>query len=264
MTKRGVYLPPFDALSDAAVVAELAVEVERAGWDGLFLWDHVTYAEPVGAIADPWICLAAAAVATSRISLGPMVTPLARRRPQVMARQAATLDRLSQGRLILGFGLGDDGGARELSRFHEEPDPRRRAEMLDEGLPLLRSMLSGTKVSHDGPHFYVDDVSFLPKPVGAVPFWIAGRWPNIRPLRRAVGYDGAFIIGISGGPEARELVGRLTELRGNLDGFDVIVDVPPDADVASWSVDGLSWLMSRFGPYQMDLEAILARVRSGP
>jgi alkanesulfonate monooxygenase SsuD/methylene tetrahydromethanopterin reductase-like flavin-dependent oxidoreductase (luciferase family) len=264
MAKRAVYLPPFDVLSDAAVVAELAVEVERAGWDGLFLWDHVTYSEPVEAIADPWICLAAAAVATERIALGPMVTPLARRRPQVLARQAVTLDRLAGGRLVLGFGLGDDGGARELSRFGEEPDPRRRAEMLDEGLPLLRSMLTGTPVSHDGPHFRAEDVAFLPRPLGSVPFWIAGRWPNARPLRRAVAYDGAFVIGLSGGEEAAELVGRLTSLRGDLDGFDVVIDVPPDADVPSWSVDGVSWVVSRFGPYRMDLDAILARVRTGP
>ncbi len=261
MVKRAVYLPPFDVLSDAAAVAELAVEVERAGWDGLFLWDHLTYAEPVEAIADPWICLAAAAVATSRIALGPMVTPLARRRPQVLARQAVTLDRLSRGRLVLGFGLGDEA---EMSRFGEEPDPRRRAEVLDEGLPLLRSMLTGATVSHDGPRFRVEDVRFLPTPIGPVPFWLAGRWPNARPLRRAAGYDGAFVIGLSGGDEAAELVGRLSALRGGLDGFDVVVDVPPDADIPSWSVDGVSWVGSRFGPYRMDLDAILGRVRSGP
>ena len=120
MTRRGLFLPPFDVLADPALVAELAAEAEEAGWDGVFVWDHLLYADPVREIADPWICCAAIAVATSRIQLGPMVTPLSRRRPQVLARQAASLDRLSGGRLVLGFGLGDDGRVGELSRFGEE------------------------------------------------------------------------------------------------------------------------------------------------
>ena len=138
MSRRGLFLPPFDALADPVLLADLAADAEEAGWDGVFLWDHLLYAEPVTEISDPWTCCAAIAVRTTRLQFGPMVTPLTRRRPQVLARQAATLDRLSGGRLVLGFGLGDDGGVGELSRFGEELDARVRAARLDEGLGLLR------------------------------------------------------------------------------------------------------------------------------
>ena len=127
MTRRGLFVPPFDALSEPSVCAELARDAEAAGWDGFFVWDHLLYSEPVRAIADPWIVCAAVALATERIQFGPMVTPLSRRRTQVLARQAVSLDRLSQGRLVLGFGLGDDGPLGELSSFGDDGS---RAERL--------------------------------------------------------------------------------------------------------------------------------------
>src|SRR5919204_6024133 len=106
--RSGLFLPIFDALSDPGVVARLAVEAEEAGWDGISLWDHVRWREPVLEVADAWITLAAIATATRAIRLGPMVTPLARRRPVKVAKETATLDRLSIGRLTLGVGLGSD------------------------------------------------------------------------------------------------------------------------------------------------------------
>lgn len=80
MTKRGLFLPAFDPLADPRVFADVAMQAEEAGWDGIFVWDHLLYADPVTEIADPWICLAAAAMVTERIELGIMVTPLSRRR----------------------------------------------------------------------------------------------------------------------------------------------------------------------------------------
>ena len=91
-------MPLFDDLADPAVVAHLSAEAEEAGWHGVFVWDNLRYEEPVVDVADPWITLAAMATATERIRLGPMVTPLARRRPAKVARETATLDRLSGGR----------------------------------------------------------------------------------------------------------------------------------------------------------------------
>lgn len=73
--RSGLFLPLFDELADPAVVARLSVEAEQAGWHGVFVWDHVRWHEPVLAVADPWITLAAVATATGRIRLGPMVTP---------------------------------------------------------------------------------------------------------------------------------------------------------------------------------------------
>jgi alkanesulfonate monooxygenase SsuD/methylene tetrahydromethanopterin reductase-like flavin-dependent oxidoreductase (luciferase family) len=106
--RSGLFVPIFDALADPALVARLSAEAEEAGWDGIFLWDHVRWREPVLEVADAWITLAAIATATQTIRLGPMVTPLARRRPVKVARETATLDRLSGGRLTLGVGLGSD------------------------------------------------------------------------------------------------------------------------------------------------------------
>jgi alkanesulfonate monooxygenase SsuD/methylene tetrahydromethanopterin reductase-like flavin-dependent oxidoreductase (luciferase family) len=106
---------PVDELADPALVARLAADAEEAGWYGVLVWDHVRWRPPVRQVADPWITLAAIATATERPRLGPMVTPLARRRPAKVARETATLDRLSGGRLILGVGLGSDRFGSELS-----------------------------------------------------------------------------------------------------------------------------------------------------
>jgi alkanesulfonate monooxygenase SsuD/methylene tetrahydromethanopterin reductase-like flavin-dependent oxidoreductase (luciferase family) len=95
-------------MAEPSRVVELAKSAEAAGWDGFFLWDHIL-AVPGMPVADSWITMAAVAQATARMRLGMLVTPLARRRPWVVAREAATLDRLSKGRLVVGVGLGDDG-----------------------------------------------------------------------------------------------------------------------------------------------------------
>ena len=73
----GLYLPPFGPFGDPVVLVDLAVRAEAAGWDGIFLWDHLVYQGMP--IADPWTTLAAIAQATRRVRLGPMVTPLPRR-----------------------------------------------------------------------------------------------------------------------------------------------------------------------------------------
>ena len=106
--RRGIDVAPFEELSEPSLVAELAAKAERRGWDGFFVWDHVAYREPVKSIADPWVTLAAVAVKTERVTIGPMVTPIPRRRPHQLARETVTLDRLSGGRLVLGVGLGSE------------------------------------------------------------------------------------------------------------------------------------------------------------
>lgn len=266
MTRHGLFLPPFDALADPALLARLAVEAEEAGWDGVFLWDHLLYSDPVQAVLDPWICLAAIGAATSRLTLGVMVTPLSRRRPVILAKQAVTLDLLTEGRLVLGFGLGDDG-AHELSGFGEEADPKVRAAMLDEGLEVLRGLLSGEVVTHHGTHHTVDGLRLLPRPYGDrdIPIWIAGRWPNAAPLRRAARHDGAFVISINTVDDARGLVDALRRERESLDGYEVVLELPTDADAPAWAdVDGVTWLLTRLGPYRMDVDDVRARIAAGP
>src|ERR1035437_10891493 len=104
--RRGLYLAPFDELADPRVLIELAMQAESSGWDGLFLWDHIVWRAPVRAVADPWVTLSAIAARTERLRLGPLVTPLSRRRVQKLARETGTLDHLSAGRLTPRGGLG--------------------------------------------------------------------------------------------------------------------------------------------------------------
>jgi alkanesulfonate monooxygenase SsuD/methylene tetrahydromethanopterin reductase-like flavin-dependent oxidoreductase (luciferase family) len=140
--RHALYLPPFGPLADAGALAELAQAAEEGGWDGMFLWDHVLRpATDPPELADTTVCLAAMAVATERLRLGPMVTPLVRRRPQKVAREIATLDRLSGGRVTLGLGLGVDSGG-ELSRFGELTDRRVRGDLIDEGADLVAALLA--------------------------------------------------------------------------------------------------------------------------
>jgi alkanesulfonate monooxygenase SsuD/methylene tetrahydromethanopterin reductase-like flavin-dependent oxidoreductase (luciferase family) len=135
--RSGLWLPLFEELAEPGVVARLAADAEERGWHGVFVWDQLRWREPIRRVADPWITLTAIAAATEQVRLGPMVTPLARRRPAKVARETASLDRLSDGRLILGVGLGGDRFAGEFSRTGEEVDDRVRGEMLDEALEIL-------------------------------------------------------------------------------------------------------------------------------
>jgi alkanesulfonate monooxygenase SsuD/methylene tetrahydromethanopterin reductase-like flavin-dependent oxidoreductase (luciferase family) len=131
----------------------------------VFVWDHLRWRAPVRQVADPWITLAAIATATEHLPLGAMVTPLARRRPAKVAKETATLDRLSGGRLTLGIGLGSDRFGNELSKTGESLDDRQRGRMLDESLEILTAAWSGEPVHHHGEHYTVDDIEFLPRPI---------------------------------------------------------------------------------------------------
>jgi alkanesulfonate monooxygenase SsuD/methylene tetrahydromethanopterin reductase-like flavin-dependent oxidoreductase (luciferase family) len=189
----GLFLPPFHEFAEPRRVIALATAAERAGWDGLFLWDHML-AGPGVPVADPWITMAAVAAQTATLRLGALVTPLSRRRPWVLARQIATLDRLSSGRLVVGIGLGDDAVG-EFSSFGEVADPVARGEVLDEALELLQRLLSGEAVHFSGRHFSVDTTGLLPAPAQKpVPIWAACRWPHRKPLVRAARLQGCFPI----------------------------------------------------------------------
>ena len=194
-----VNIPNFGDFADADAVARVALAAEAAGWDALFVWDHVVHDKRYRrSFGDPWMLLTAAALATTRIKLGPMVTPVPRRRPQQLARQVSTLDQLSGGRVIFGAGLGgpiED----EYGSFGEPTDPKLLAELLDEGLYLLDRYWSGKAVTHDGRHHQVHDVTLLPTPVQRprVPVWIGGFWPHRRPMRRAARWDGAIPLFLS-------------------------------------------------------------------
>jgi alkanesulfonate monooxygenase SsuD/methylene tetrahydromethanopterin reductase-like flavin-dependent oxidoreductase (luciferase family) len=171
-------------------IAELAHEAEVAGWDAVFYWDGI-YIEGTQEMYDPWVVLAAMAMRTERVRLGAMLTPPARRRPWKLAREATSVDRLSNGRLILPVGLGtvDDGG---FSRVGEPIDRRTRAERLDESLAILTGLWSGETFAFRGQHYQMESMTFLPTPVQRprIPIWVVGAWPREKSMARALRYDG--------------------------------------------------------------------------
>jgi alkanesulfonate monooxygenase SsuD/methylene tetrahydromethanopterin reductase-like flavin-dependent oxidoreductase (luciferase family) len=267
----GLYIPPFDELADPALVARLCAEAEEAGWDGAFVWDQVRWREPVVDVADPQITLAAIAGATERIRLGPMVTPLARRRPAKVARETATLDRLSGGRLTLGVGLGSDRFAGEYSITGEEVDDRRRARMLDEALDILEAAWSGELVRHRGEHYTVDAMRFLPRPTQqpAIPIWVAGFYGKSKPLRRAIRYQGFFPVGIEHPDQLAETVDRLDRLRreegkDGAEPFDVAVELEPGSDPAPFAAAGATWGLVAFPSDPISVDHVRAVIRAGP
>jgi alkanesulfonate monooxygenase SsuD/methylene tetrahydromethanopterin reductase-like flavin-dependent oxidoreductase (luciferase family) len=193
----GIEFPPAGECGDPKTLAELARLAEEAGWDGVFLEDYVFYhndtyhSVPGAPTYDPWICLAAMATRTEHVRLGTAITPLPRRRPWKLAREAISLDHLSGGRLFLGVGSGDvsDNG---FTHVGEETDPKRRAGLLDEGLEILAGLMGGRPFSYEGEHHTVHEVTFLPEPVRQprIPIWVGGLWPRKGPLRRAARWDG--------------------------------------------------------------------------
>jgi alkanesulfonate monooxygenase SsuD/methylene tetrahydromethanopterin reductase-like flavin-dependent oxidoreductase (luciferase family) len=277
-----VGLPNVREYADPRVLLELAAEAEEAGWDGAFLWDHIAREEDRSVPAtDPWIAAAAMAARTQRLRLGIMVTPLARRRPWKVAREAVALDMLSGGRFTLGVGLGG-GPQAEFAAFGESPDPRVRAELLDEGLAILDGLWSGEPFSFEGTHHRVTGAQFTPRPTQEprVPIWVAGRWPNRRPFRRAARWDGLFPVfeGVGSGEmptpaQLAEAVSYTRDQRQDADGtFDVAMecvsageDRAADAALAAtYANAGLTWWIEALGWFRGPLEAMRERVRRGP
>ena len=227
--RSALWLPLFDELADASAAARLAAEAEEAGWHGFFVWDNLNWHPPVRQVADSWITLAAAAAATERLRLGPMVTPLARRRPAKVARETATLDRLSGGRLTLGVGLGSDRFGAEFSATGEQLDDRERGQMLDEALQILTAAWSGLPVHHRGQHYTVDGIQFLPRPVQrpGVPVWVAGLPGNARPLRRAARYEGFFPVNLEHPDQVAGITATIAALREDAAArYDIAVALP--------------------------------------
>ncbi len=209
---RGLAVPCF--AEDPMELARLGIEAERAGFDGFFLWDHIVFSNTGEGppIVDPWLVLAVVAASTTRIRLGTMITPVPRRRPWQLAKETTTLDRLSNGRLILGVGIGSPAYG-DFGIFHEPAGERERAELLDEGLDILAGLWSGAKFSYQGSHFTVDPVRFTPTPVQRprIPVWVGGVLPAARPIARAARWDGMVPIRFAGGslirPSAEDIAG---------------------------------------------------------
>jgi alkanesulfonate monooxygenase SsuD/methylene tetrahydromethanopterin reductase-like flavin-dependent oxidoreductase (luciferase family) len=282
----GLSLPGFGDGVDAAVVIDWAVAAERAGWDGFFLWDHL-FAFGPGPIpvVDPWIALTAAACATSTIRLGTLVTPLPRRRPVVVARQTATLDRLSGGRLTLGVGTG--AFPFEFEYVGEEADHRTRGDMLDEHLDLLDRLWTGEPVHHEGRFYRTAGPEWsaicYPPPLQhpRIPVWVGGTWPGTRPFTRAARWDGVVPMRLDGTWEVADTAAvaeRMRDLRTAPGPFDLAVPGESDGGDPGRSElhgahaqAGATWWVEAVHPWREDLAADLPwpaaarrRIAQGP
>lgn len=264
-----VNLPNLEAYGDPQFAVKVAVAAEESGWDGVFVWDHILGWDGA-TIGDPWVILAAIAQATSSIRLGPMVTPLPRRRPWVLARQAVTLDHLSRGRLTLGVGLGHPPDA-EYSTFGEDGDARVRAAKLDEGLDVLTGMWTGEPFEHQGRHYRIEkSTRFLPVPVQRprIPIWVAGTIGKRSPMRRAARYEGYFPVTADGSTphpsEIADAVAYVNQHRSEVGLFDVTVVGPAPDDPGAYAAAGVTWY--QLSPRQdgESAEETLGWVRGGP
>ena|SRR5829696_1721420 len=210
-------------------VADLASEVEEAGWDGAFYGDGICVGDME--THDPWVVMAAMAMRTESVRIGAVLTPPARRRPWKLARETVALDHLSGGRLILPVGLGalDDGG---FSKVGEPTDRKVRAQLLDESLEILTGLWRGEPFSYAGEHYRLEEMTFLPPPVQRprIPIWVVGAWPREKTMRRALLYDGVLAAVVGGSaespsvpPEAiREIKEYAEDNRAETTPFDIV------------------------------------------
>jgi len=255
------------------------VAAEEAGWDGFFLWDHLLWDDPEGHVADPTVVISAAGARTERIRIAIMVNSLARRRAAKVARETATLDVLTAGRLIVGAGLGTL--AAEFTAFGESADPRVRATRLDESLHLLDAFWTGQPVTFHGEYLTAAGVTMLPRPVQRprIPVWCGGRWPNRRPFRRAARWDGVMPIHTGYGlgetmppAELRAILAYTQEHRKEAGPFDVALEGRTDGSaadrggqrVASYVRAGLTWWIEALGWWRGTPAEAMTRVRQGP
>jgi len=270
--KYGINVPNFGDYFHPRTLSELARDAEDSGWDGFFIWDHI-----VGDVsfADPTVALAAIALNTDRIRLGTMVTPLPRRRPWKIARETVSLDHLSEGRLILGVGLGYPPS--EFEAFGENGEAKTRAGKLDEGLKVLTGLWTGEPFSYKGEHYQVDEVTFLPKPFQSprIPIWTACFWPNRKPLLRAARYEG--VVPARSWPQTltpedvSDIIEFINNNRSSSAIFDVMAggETPPDPDKGAELVEpyieaGATWWSENINGWRGTLDEMRDRIRQGP
>jgi alkanesulfonate monooxygenase SsuD/methylene tetrahydromethanopterin reductase-like flavin-dependent oxidoreductase (luciferase family) len=272
--KYGFVLP----WGDAHTAADFAYEAERAGWDGFFVW------EPVWGI-DAWVSLTAAAMRTEHIRLGTMLSPLSRMRPWKLASETATLDNLSNGRVILSVGLGHLPTGFE--EFGEVTDRKMRAELLDEGLEILTGLWRGQPFNYAGKHYKVREInhSSPPPPVQQprIPIWVVGAWPRMKSMRRALRYDGLLpTVSIAEGESRPACVEEIRDMKAFIDTnrtehtlFDIIMDGETPGDdhkkavsiIRQWAEVGVTWWIETRWDEPRDADGLKVarqRIQQGP
>ncbi len=268
-----VGIPNLGDYADPRVLADVARLAEESGWDAVFCWDHLSrLGEPA---TDPQVALAAMALATERVILGTMVTPLARRRPAKVARETVALDRLSGGRLVLGVGLGSRD-EEEFASFGDADDRVVRGQMLDEALDVLTALWTGEPVAHDGLHYRAHTAAgFRPVPVQRprIPIWVAGTWPAKPAFRRAARYDGLFptFRGVGAptnvDPEqlAEAVAYTMSHREPGLPPLEVAIEgaSPADVPLDVYAAAGLTWWVETIGWFRGSPEEMRRTCRRG-
>ncbi|NWF94865.1 MAG: LLM class flavin-dependent oxidoreductase [Candidatus Thorarchaeota archaeon] len=270
-------IPPVEGRVDARKVVDWMVLAEEAGWDGFSVWDHLVldFGGPLETY-DPWIIRSAAAAVTKRIRIVANVTPLPRRRPWKVAREAVTLDHLSQGRFTLGVGLGNPPS--EYEAFGEVSDARVRAKKLDESLDIITGLWKGEAFSYEGEHFRLKDVTFVPRPIQQprIPIWVGGMWPNRAPFIRAAKYDG--VVPGRNWPDVltpsdlKTILELIEARRTTLSGFDVAVGGITSGEnrgrdentLSPWIEAGATWWFEEINAVRDKTEELEERIRHGP
>jgi alkanesulfonate monooxygenase SsuD/methylene tetrahydromethanopterin reductase-like flavin-dependent oxidoreductase (luciferase family) len=265
--KYGFILP----FGDARVAADLARDAERAGWDGFFMW------EPICGV-DAWIGLTAAAMQTAHIRLGTMLSPISRMRPWELASKAATLDRLSGGRVIVSVGLGALGTG--FAQFGEVTDRKLRAERVDEGLDIITGLWRGQPFSYSGKHYQLQAVADAapPQPIQQprIPIWVVGAWPHPKSMQRALKYDGLIPQGLHAENEAQyrafeEMMRSVRSQRSQAGSLDIVIDYKVSkagqtdkaATLRRWASAGATWWIE--GLWEAtDLKELQQHVSAGP
>jgi alkanesulfonate monooxygenase SsuD/methylene tetrahydromethanopterin reductase-like flavin-dependent oxidoreductase (luciferase family) len=266
----GIELVPFGSFADPRLVMQIAQLAEQSSWEGLVVWDHVTF--PYGN-GDPWVLLSAAAAVTKNIKLITGVAALPRYRPHLLARMITSLDKLSQGRLILGAGLGAQDV--EFTAFGDAGDKKVRAGMLDEGLELLPRLWSGEPVTHHGQHYTVENACLahtpLQKPRPAI--WIGGDSPPA--MRRAARWDG-WLGGtcdehsntITSPERVAEIVTSIYKHRTSPQSFEIAlqgVTNPGQSDkILPYQQAGATWWFESIFPLRGSNDEMIARIQAGP
>jgi alkanesulfonate monooxygenase SsuD/methylene tetrahydromethanopterin reductase-like flavin-dependent oxidoreductase (luciferase family) len=259
----GIQLCTLGPFADPRETVRLARVAEEAGWEALFVWDHLAWSSLGAPSADPWVTLGACAAETSSLLLGTAVTPLARRRPQMVAQQLASLSLASGGRVIFGAGLG--GLRDEFERFGEPGDERVRAAMLDEGLDVVARLLTGEQVEHRGEHYVVAGAALAPTPLRPIPFWIGGNSP--RALRRAAHWDGWLA---DGSDEQQNLLSpddvaaSLAPLELRPDFEVAFIGYAEQADVEAYAAAGVTWWLENVSALRGGVDGALAVARLPP
>ena len=252
--------------ADAEEVGEMAAVAEDFGWDGIFMW------EPVWGV-DTWISLALAAVRTSKIRLGTMLTPPSRRKPWELAGQVATVDRLSDGRVNLSVGLGavDTG----FTAFGEVSDRRIRAQLMDECLDIACGLWNGQPFKFAGTHYTVEPTDFptightVQRP--RVPIWCVGALRSQRSMDRALRWDGLIPQVLDDGGARQATLDELASVRDQLPAdrpYDVVIEGrATEHSPAAWAGAGATWWLEtqwdavgQAGP----AVATFDRLREGP